>query len=730
MKTELKLSEGFLWKELVLRPTIDPETQLSLFRLIERELAKRSVSGAMVYFIVLLAVAYTTPYYRQHPVLIGFAGGLTLVLGATRMLTARSLAAEPARGGTAVKRVFYASTYGIFLAWGLFCAWSLHLYASEWTAMIILLSTASLAGGTSSALSPNFTIAWRCLTLLIAPTCVAAATLGDPRHWALGGLGGVYLVFLISQAKDNWRAFWAASVAAEQERVRGSAERIQAERERTSLVAAIEQAAEEILITDTEGTIQYCNPAFSQVTGYSRAEAVGRNPRLLKSGTHDKYFYTDLWSTIKNGRVWTGRFTNRKKDGTTYEAEGTISPIHDAEGKLAGFVSARHDVTELLRLEAQLRQAQKMESIGRLAGGVAHDFNNLLTVIIGYGELLQKLCPAEDARRPYVEGIRQAAENAANLTQQLLAFSRKQIVQPKSIDVNHFIRRIEELLRRLIGENVELRTVLDPGAGLVVMDEDQMTQVFMNLAANARDAMRKGGTLTVRTKQVSTDDLPAGAEISGPVVMLSFSDTGAGMDEDTRQHIFEPFFTTKEKGRGTGLGLSTVYGIVQQSGGCIEVLSEPGQGSTFAIYLASAAAVPIETTSDSQPLEPVAASETILVVEDQQEIRGLIEYALRSSGFRVLSAPNGREALATASQHDGEIDLLLTDVIMPGMTGRQVADELRLVRPRVKVLFISGYSGAEIAEHGVLEGGVAYLPKPFTPHVLMQKVRRTLGGTV
>jgi two-component system cell cycle sensor histidine kinase/response regulator CckA len=331
----------------------------------------------------------------------------------------------------------------------------------------------------------------------------------------------------------------------------------QDEQERARLVAAIEQAAEEILITDIDGNIQYCNPSFEQGTGYSRSESLGRNPRFLKSGQYDAEFYRSLWSTIKGGSIWTGRIANRKKNGSLYETDGTISPLHDTAGKLIGFVSARHDVTDQLRLESQLRQAQKMPSIGRLAGGVPHDFNNLLTVIIGYGWTLHELFSAEDSRLGYINEIRKAGERAGSLTQRLLAFSRQQIIRPTPIDLHRVIRDMEQMLQRLVGENIGLIAVLAPSLALVLADADQMNQVLMNLAANSRDAMPTGGRLTLRTADI---ELPAAItgddrKLSGPVVLLAVSDTGVGMDETTRQHIFEPFFTTEALGRGTGLGL-------------------------------------------------------------------------------------------------------------------------------------------------------------------------------
>lgn len=711
--------ESWAWAKL------DPEIRVPLATQVDRELAKRSISASLVYFIVCVVLAFVTPYYQDHRATLVISTVLTLLFGSLRLASARRLLKQQPVDSN-VRLVFLSATYATFAYWGLFCAWTLHLYPGQWTSMILLLSTASFAGGGTSSLSPSLHLAFRSLIFLVGPIVVSAMLLGDRRHWALGGLAALYLFFLLSQTRNNWRSFWNASVAAEREKIRGSAERKKAEQEKASLVTAIDQAAEEILITDTEGHIQYVNPSFEQVTGYSRSEVIGKNPRFLKSGSHDAAFYQDLWQTIRNGSVWTGRISNRKKDGNIYQAEGTISPIHDSSGKLTGFVAARHDVTELLQLESQLRQSQKMESIGRLAGGVAHDFNNLLTVISGYGHLLLKSLPADDPRYRYVEGIRKATDSAANLTQQLLAFGRKQLIQPRAIDLNVLIVEIREMIRRLLREDIELITQLDSSLGPIVMDPEQTTHIFMNLAANARDAMPRGGKLILRTSSVPGEEVPAVLKMSGTAARLSVIDTGAGMDEVTRQHIFEPFFTTKGKGLGTGLGLSTVYGIVQQSGGWIEVESEAGKGTTFHLYFPCSPKQTQVTEIPKPAPAPSGGSETILVVEDLREIRSLVTQVLEAYGFHILSASNGEEALERVEKYTGPIHLLLTDVIMPGITGKQVADRLLAHRPGTKVLYMTGYSWEVIADRGVLGRDIPVLPKPFTPAALVAKVRQVL----
>jgi PAS domain S-box-containing protein len=716
--------ESWAWSKL------EPEVRAALTNRIEQELAKRSIAGAMVYFVISLVLAFSTPYFTGHPAVLVSVGCLTLMIGALRIATARRLLAQPPEAPAWTRRLFLATTYTAVAVWGWFCAWTLRLYAGEWTAMFLFLCTAALASGACSSLAPSARLAYRCLVIMFAPAIGVAFTLGDRRYTGLGIVTVVYLAFLLAQARGNWREFWSASVLAEREKVRGSEERKRAEMERTTLFRAIEEAAEEILITKVDGSIQYCNPAFERVTGYERSEVLGLNPRFLKSGKHDGEFYRELWATITTGRVWTGRFTNRKKDGSLYDVEGSISPIHDSSGKLTGFVSTRHDVTERLRMESQLRQAQRMESIGRLAGGVAHDFNNLLTVIGGYSASLEERLAQGDPRREFAKEIRQSAERAASLTRQLLTLSRKQLTMPKAVDLSALITDTQRILQRLVGEDVEVVVSPAPSLGLVKVDPDQMSQILMNLAANARDAMPEGGKLILRTTNV--DPMQEAVRGKGtlfrkPTVLLEVCDTGVGMNEETRQHIFEPFFTTKGRGHGTGLGLSMVYGIVQQSDGFIDVHSEPGSGTTFSIYLPR-----VENgVTARKPEEPfdteLGGTETVLVVEDQAEVRRLITGVLSSYGYRVLEAPDGGSALTKAKEYPACIDLLLTDVIMPDMTGKDVADRLRSARPEMKVLYVSGYSGEVIAHRGVLQVGVAYLPKPFTPTALVRKVRQVLG---
>lgn len=498
------------------------------------------------------------------------------------------------------------------------------------------------------------------------------------------------------------------------------------------LITAIEQAVESVTITDTAGNIIYVNPAFERISGYSRAEVISQNPRLLQSGRHDAAFYEHMWATLSAGEVWQGRLINKRKDGGLYTVEATISPVRDEKGAIVNYVGVMRDVTTELLLEERYRQAQKMEAIGRLAGGVAHDFNNILTVIAGYtGLLLSQHPDSRDPQYKDIEQIRQAVERAASLTRQLLAFSRKQPLQPEVLDLNRIVANIERILRRLIGEDIELRTALNPALGRVKADPGQLEQIIMNLAANARDAMPYGGILTIETANIDLDEIYEEQHpllAPGPYVLLAVTDTGMGMDAETLAHLFEPFFTTKEKGQGTGLGLAIVYGIVRQSGGDIWVYSEPGQGTIFKIYLPR-----VEENLEPAPLKLARTtlpqgSETILLVEDDVILRTLAERVLVAMEYTVLTAADGQEALRLAGQHPGPIHLLVTDVIMPGMSGRELAERLVAARPQLKVLYMSGYTDNTIMQHGVLDPEVAFLHKPFSPSTLAGKVREVLDA--
>ncbi len=522
-------------------------------------------------------------------------------------------------------------------------------------------------------------------------------------------------------------------VAANRELKTQMVERERALEERTRLATAIEQSAEGILITDREGTIQYVNPAFERISGYAREEAVGQNPRILKSGRQTAQFYEELWKTITRGEVWTGHIINKRKDGTLYEQDATISPVRNLSGEITNFVSVKRDVTREVELEAQLRQAQKMEAIGQLAGGVAHDFNNILTAILGNAELvrngMEKNLPRDYQLLSDLAQIDHAAQRAATLTRQLLAFSRRQVFSPVVLDLNRLLTDMEKMLRPLIREDIKLEMVCASDVSCVCADAAQLEQVVVNLVVNARDAMPEGGALTLETNNATLDAdyvaLHAEAR-AGQHVMVAVSDTGMGMDTETRRRAFEPFYTTKQLGEGTGLGLAMVHGIVRQSGGHITVYSEPGQGTTFRVYLPAAVGVAAtEVPSGTRELSR-GGHETILMCEDDRNVREATCRTLEAGGYTVLAAESAESALRMATEHVGRIQLLLTDVIMPGMNGRQLADALLATGRETRVLYVSGYTDNVISHHGVLEEGVEFLEKPFTSGKLLRRIREVL----
>jgi PAS domain S-box-containing protein len=409
-----------------------------------------------------------------------------------------------------------------------------------------------------------------------------------------------------------------------------------------------------------------------------------------------------------------------------------LAMMATVSSQIGQFIERKRAEEALRNSEEQLRQAQKLEAIGMLAGGIAHDFNNLLTVIGGYSDLTLVQLREEDPLRSNINEVKKAAERAAGLTRQLLAFSRKQVLQPKVLDLNAVVSELEKLLRRLIGEDIGFRTVLESTLGSVKADPGQIEQIIMNLAVNARDAMPRGGKLTIETKNVDLDEYYAKkhiAVIPGPYVMLAVSDTGTGMDQQTQARIFDPFFTTKETGKGTGLGLSTVYGIVKQSGGNIWVYSEVGRGTTFKVYLPRVDEGAEEYKRSAETQVDFRGPETVLVAEDEEMVRKLACKVLEMSGYRVLEAANGGAALLICERHNEPIHLLITDVIMPEMSGRELADRLAQLRPEMKVLYMSGYTDNAIVHHGVLNEGASFIQKPFATHALARKVREVLDAS-
>ena len=507
-------------------------------------------------------------------------------------------------------------------------------------------------------------------------------------------------------------------------------DRKRAEEAHARLATAVEQAAEAIVITDTSGQILYVNPAFEKTAGYTRQEAVGKNPRILKSGKHDSAFYRQMWESLTQGKVWSGRIINKKKNGAFYEEEMTISPIRDSAGKVINYVAVNRDVTQEVALEEQLRQAQKMESIGQLAGGVAHDFNNILTVIQGNASLLLNVKNLSEADMDLAKQIIQAAERAAGLTRQLLVFGRKQIMQPAHLNLNEVVGNMARMLQRILGEDIALQSDYSTVLPLVFADAGMIEQVLLNLAVNARDAMPDGGQLMIATASKTIDQEYAQqnpAAAPGQCVCLSVGDTGCGIAPEHLSHIFEPFFTTKEIGRGTGLGLATVYGIVKQHRGWVEIDSQVGKGTTFRIYLPAAKGVTAKQKTTAVAPELPRGDEVILIVEDEQAVRLLVGNLLQRCGYTVLLAVSGIEALNLWEQHKDEIQLLLTDMVLPdGMMGRELADKLKGEKPQLKVIYTSGYSANVVGKGPSLVEGINFLQKPYHPQKLAQTVRDCL----
>ena len=497
------------------------------------------------------------------------------------------------------------------------------------------------------------------------------------------------------------------------------------------LSSAVEQAADTVLITNRQGVIEYVNPAFETLTGYARDEVLGKTPRILKSGEQDPETYHELWHSLLSGKVFRGILVNRKKSGELYYVEESICPVRNSEGQITHFIANGRDLTERLRLESQLVQAQKMDAIGRLAGGVAHDFNNLLTIITSYAELALDGVPADSSLEGNIHEILLAARRAAELTRQLLAFSRKQPQALRVVDLNQVLAGVSKLLPRLIGEDMEFTFIPGKGLGYVRIDPLQIEQVLMNLAANARDAMPQGGHLRVETRDARIDEDYIHAKPAiipkGHYALLTVSDNGPGIPKEDMPHVFEPFYTTKPAGKGTGLGLATVYGIVKQNKGFIWVYSEAGCGTVFKIYLPCVQESKSPQAVDRYKGEKAArGSETILLVEDEPAVRRPTAEFLRGQGYAVIESDDGQKAMHTAREHTGKIDLVVTDVVMPNLSGGALAKELRLERPETRFLFVSGYAGKTVLDHKVVDLETNFLQKPYGLKELARKVREVL----
>jgi PAS domain S-box-containing protein len=483
-----------------------------------------------------------------------------------------------------------------------------------------------------------------------------------------------------------------------------------------------------VYITTPEGKLLACNPTFLQIFGFaSLEEAMGTNMASLYPNPEDREVFLQLLREHK--RLERREAEVRRKDGKPIYLVENACGVFDEHGNLIEIKGYLFDDTSRKKLEEQFRQSQKMEAVGRLAGGIAHDFNNLLTCINGYAELLTLRLKERDPSRKFVEEIRRAGNRAAKLTRQLLAFSRRQVLQPEVLDLNAVVQDMEQMVRRLIGEDIDLRIVPCPDLGRVKADPSQIEQVIMNLVVNARDAMPRGGHLTIKTANVDLDDnyvLEHTGAKPGQHVMLSLADNGCGMSMEVRSHLFEPFYTTKELGRGTGLGLSTVYGIVKQSEGYITVDSQEGIGTIFTLYLPRVEGLPENVIRKFALPKEANGSETILLVEDDEAVSELAQRVLSVRGYRVICARDGPSALRICSEHVAKIDLLITDVVMPVMGGRELARRILAIFPNIKVLFVSGYSEDAILHQGLLEPGTAFLQKPFSADSLPRKVREVL----
>lgn len=510
-------------------------------------------------------------------------------------------------------------------------------------------------------------------------------------------------------------------------------ERKQVQQARERLAAAVEQVEESIVITDTDGVIQYVNPAYERITEYSLDEVVGKQDQVFSDTRQNGEM--GVPETVRSGKTWSGVRVEEKKSGTLFYENVIVSPVFDCQGRIANYVCVKHDLTEARRLEAEreqlemkFRQAQKMESLGRLAGGVAHDLNNLLGPILGYSELIEKTMNPPQKISGAVEKIHYAGERARDVVSQLLAFGRKQRLSLSVLDIGGVIKRFEPLLRRTLREDIRLECNQPDVPLWIRADSGQVEQILMNLAVNAQDAMPQGGGLTIEISEVAAKEAFPEAGGGETCVLLTFSDTGSGMDEKVLNNLFEPFFTTKGIGEGTGLGLSMVYGTVKQHGGAIRVNSLPGRGSSFYIYFPITK--PEAVSVSFQPADTAKnGNETVMLVEDDDGVRELVESILAQKGYRVFTAENGDECLKMLAKSGNDANLMLTDIIMPGMNGKDLYTKAVDICPNMKVIYMSGYSNDVIASHGAFSKGIHFIQKPFSIEGISAKVRQVLDGT-
>ena len=493
------------------------------------------------------------------------------------------------------------------------------------------------------------------------------------------------------------------------------------------LVESIQDYA--ICLLDEAGQISSWNGGAERIFGFAEREMCGSHiGRLFRSLDGTEELSAQILDAAARGGTYESEVWCTRKDGTALLASLLITAVRDGNGTLRGFTLVSRDITEQMRIAEERMQSQKLEVIGRLAGSVAHDFNNLLTIVTGFTELLHQSMDADETNRLYLDEITKAANQAASLTQQLLAFGRRQLLQPRVVDINDIVVTMETMLRRLIGENIELIIRLEASPGSIRADAVQIQQAILNLVINARDAMPKGGRISISTGNVQDATATGSETTAGQMVSLIVEDTGEGMDAQTLARIFEPFFTTKDVGKGSGLGLATVDGIVAQSGGRIRVTSVPNEGTTFTILLPSTSDLPLGVPSTEAPAASPTGSETVLLAEDEPALRRLSRRVLAQFGYTVLEAPDGEEALRLAEAYHGPIHLVLTDVVMPRLNGRDLAERVLVRHPEAKILFMSGYTDDAVVQHGVLSQEVTLLRKPFTPYALAARVREVLDG--
>jgi two-component system, cell cycle sensor histidine kinase and response regulator CckA len=504
--------------------------------------------------------------------------------------------------------------------------------------------------------------------------------------------------------------------------------RNKAEEVQRRLATAIEQAAEVVIILDEEGIIQYVNPAMEAVSGYNREEAIGFGAGILKSDEHDQAFYDDLWDTLRRGEIWTGHLINRKKDGSLYHVDSTISPVRDRSGRVRNYVAVQRDISREVKLQEQLFQAQKLEAVGTLAGGIAHDFNNILQVILGYSELILDADRLDQMSREDLVKVREAAKNGADLVQRILTFSRKTDIKPQPTNLNLRIEQLRKMLFRTMPKMIRIELKLGENLATINADPIQMEQILMNLAVNARDAMPEGGRLVIQTENAILDEEWSSTHLEakpGHYVLLTVSDTGSGMSKETQAHIFDPFFTTKRPGEGTGLGLAMVYGIVKQHDGFISCYSEPSKGTVFRLYFPSLA-YDEATWEIVQVPTPKGGSETILLVDDEESIRDLGSRILTGAGYEVVTASNGMEALEIYKRRAQQVAVVILDLIMPEMGGKQCLENLTGINPNIKVVIATGYSPDGLAGVTAATGVKGFINKPFDNNLMLATVRKAI----